>query len=1199
MATVNSVFHLENNVRMPLAPTSNFSSRVTDNNRCLGRENERRDDASASRIKVVVRVRPMIPEDTELGKRIGDEQKLLCTRVHPDGSGLSIVRPFYDDREFSFDQTHGPFDSQDDAYETIAADIVDDVLQGFNGTVMAYGQTGTGKTYSTFGSARFWENSSYDKDTHRDILAMSEGRQTLHQESGIIPRAVRHIFDFIDKNCSHTQFQVTISFIQIYMEKITDLLTESAPSPTAPNSSNNNNMSGGASTKPGLHIREDPKTGVFVSGATQQIVSSQVEVLQLIREAARSRATSSTAMNKTSSRSHVILQLLVEQRSLVSEGEQAQANKENSLVGVGGKQRGDAVKAKRGLLTIVDLAGSERLSKSGSEGLRMEEAKKINKSLSALGNVIHALTDRAKHVPYRDSKLTRILQESLGGNYKTTLIVTCSPDISNVDESISSLKFAQRAKSIKNVVKVNVTRSPAQLLAIIEQLKKQLEASQAENGLLRERLLQTGQSVDSTISSQPDLIQSHLIQHASSVIMRADTSTDTEDLDRIDIESMIKLHETERTTFMSESTELRDENRILRGQVDSMSRIISQFDEKFQNTFDKLLDSYCPVDSTSEATQSDHTKSLESDRKEIEKALPISWSVSGDSTDSIDPLEMLQRQIVKTNIVNQKLKHDKLVAEWKLSLLDSKENQIAIVMKEFSSKLKELEAQIQTQEQSTVEMIPSTPSVPQATSSDVGVGSNEHSGTQRQMTFASVKVDNSTVGACEGAVSKERSTSDEWISPRALQRRAFVSVTNIHEEVSNLGSGVNILVPSSSTEIPPAGSALGSIIDHDTTSRHSIESKIVSSMSNTSSDHPHRLAVLEPLPVEEPVVAVDERFAGVAVAESTAESGSGSGGLDLAQLVSVENMKRRERDMRISFSPKGSSSAIPDAASESASEGLTNEFIPPSPPVIHKLVRRRPLLYSPPALASQASDSESSSTIPDTSTTSVAPSIRLLAASAANQSMPDLLSVTPVKQRSSRILLPVSKRAAFSLERQSSSVSRVFETGNVSTSSSQSGCSSPLNSLSNETRALRESFENRMRSELTQLRNEINSLQIQLRCSERMRSESESELNRLHKKYADMKATNKSQKKTLQKQTEQIQRLQCERDLISESAEQFHMLFEDEISKADLVMREQALQWGQLMEAVELNFWHDLDVKQTHIDSLQKQLVDLAQPKRK
>ncbi|KAL0221104.1 hypothetical protein RCL1_000958 [Eukaryota sp. TZLM3-RCL] len=362
--------------------------------------------ADVNHIKVVVRVRPPIKEDYE--NEFGEPFKNVV-RVAPERSSMFLLSPAgTSEREFRFDKVFDSSSDQDDVYSTSSVAVVSDVLQGMNGAILAYGQTGTGKTFTIFGPGSDWE-----RPEERRTRRPASNDPPPFSQCGIVPRAILQVFDYIEANSTDTEFRVTVSFMQIYMETIMDLLDCS---------------------KVNLSIREDPKSGVFVDSLTQLQVDNPAQVLDHIREGAANRAISSTAMNKTSSRSHVILQLTIEQRS----------RSENGAV-------------RRGTLSIVDLAGSERVSKTGSDSTRLEEAKKINKSLSALGNVVQALTAASPttHIPFRDSKLTRLLSDSLGGNSKTCLVVCVGPAAFNYEETYSSLHFATRAMAVKNHAVIN------------------------------------------------------------------------------------------------------------------------------------------------------------------------------------------------------------------------------------------------------------------------------------------------------------------------------------------------------------------------------------------------------------------------------------------------------------------------------------------------------------------------------------------------------------------------------------------------------------------------------------------------------------------------------------------------------------------------------------------------------------------------
>eukprot|EP00698_Gefionella_okellyi_P000453 TRINITY_DN10409_c0_g1_i1.p1 TRINITY_DN10409_c0_g1~~TRINITY_DN10409_c0_g1_i1.p1 ORF type:complete len:471 (+),score=66.67 TRINITY_DN10409_c0_g1_i1:508-1920(+) len=323
----------------------------------------------------------------------------------------------------------------------VGSAIVQDVLDGFNGTIMAYGQTGSGKTFTIFGpdnNGAFSDGPRPGGDSYSYNAELFENPESW----GVIPRAVHQLFSHIEQQNKYTEFRVVVSFLQIYLETIHDLLDP---------------------RKTNLVIREDPKSGVFVDQLTQAPVTSASHLMQTIAAGARNRATSSTLMNKASSRSHVMLMLSVEQRQRLETGIR---------------------KVKRGVLTIVDLAGSERVSKSGSEGQRLEEAKKINKSLCALGNCVASLTDTsATHVPFRDSKLTRLLTDSLGGNSRMCLCANVGPAMRNFDETHSALLFAQRCMAVKNSAQIN----EADDFKSFSKLQARLCAMEGENSALLAR----------------------------------------------------------------------------------------------------------------------------------------------------------------------------------------------------------------------------------------------------------------------------------------------------------------------------------------------------------------------------------------------------------------------------------------------------------------------------------------------------------------------------------------------------------------------------------------------------------------------------------------------------------------------------------------------------------------------------------------
>lgn len=374
----------------------------------------------SSNIKVIARFRPL--NSAELAATAGTT---AASTIHNENEPFDQSAPvvFVDDatcsvkqQPFVFDRVFSTQSAQHDVFEYSLRQTVDDVMQGYNGTVLAYGQTGSGKTYTMMGP-------SIDDEVSR----------------GAIPRMVEYIFEKIHHSSQDIEYTVAVSYMEIYMEKIRDLLA------------------GNSATAQNLQIHEDKSRGIYVQGLRQEYVTSKEEVYVVMKQGSRARSVASTNMNSESSRSHAIFLVVVTQKNL-SNGSQ-----------------------KSGQLFLVDLAGSEKVNRTGAKGQTLEEAKQINKSLSSLGNVINALTDtKAKHVPYRDSKLTRILQESLGGNSRTSLIVNCSPASINVAETLSTLRFGVRAKTIRNRAKINSEPSPMELKQLLRQSKQRIAVLEAE-----------------------------------------------------------------------------------------------------------------------------------------------------------------------------------------------------------------------------------------------------------------------------------------------------------------------------------------------------------------------------------------------------------------------------------------------------------------------------------------------------------------------------------------------------------------------------------------------------------------------------------------------------------------------------------------------------------------------------------------------
>ena len=354
----------------------------------------------AGNIKVLCRFRP--PNTEEISSK-------LMNLEFNNNKSITVV-PSVENAaplEFTFDHVFSPESTQEDVFNIAAKPIIEDVLQGFNGTIFAYGQTASGKTHTMTG---------HDINDYASM--------------GIVPRMISTVFDKIESADENVEFAVKVSYSELYLEKINDLIEVD---------------------RKGLKIRQDRSRGVYISNLSEHYVASDYDVFELLRIGTENRQVNCNKMNSRSSRSHTIFSLVVTQN--------------NSL----------DMSARIGRLYLVDLAGSERVSKTGAEGQRMEELKAINKSLNALGQVINLLTDgRSTHIPYRDSKLTRILQDSLGGNSKTAIIITCSPALTNEFETISTLRFGFRAKAIKNKPKVNRELTMAELKLKIAKIEEEL-----------------------------------------------------------------------------------------------------------------------------------------------------------------------------------------------------------------------------------------------------------------------------------------------------------------------------------------------------------------------------------------------------------------------------------------------------------------------------------------------------------------------------------------------------------------------------------------------------------------------------------------------------------------------------------------------------------------------------------------------------
>lgn len=385
-------------------------------------------------VKVAVHIRPLIGEEKLQGCKD-------CVTVVKGKPQVQIGS-----HSFTFDHVYGNNASPSSSmFEECAAPLVDGLFQGYNATVLAYGQTGSGKTY-TMGTG------------YRDT-----------SQTGITPQVMNALFKKIETLKHQVDFQLHVSFIEILKEEVRDLLdiTSLGKSDTA----NGNAGKVTVPCKPLIQIRETSNGVITLAGSTEVSVSSLKEMAACLEQGSFSRATGSTNMNNQSSRSHAIFTITLEQMRKICPSHPA----ENGLIE---EMNEEYLCAK---LHLVDLAGSERAKRTGSDGLRFKEGVHINRGLLALGNVISALGDDKKrkegtHVPYRDSKLTRLLQDSLGGNSRTVMIACISPADINAEETLNTLKYANRARNIQN--KPIVNRDP--MSNEMKKMRQQLEYLQAE-----------------------------------------------------------------------------------------------------------------------------------------------------------------------------------------------------------------------------------------------------------------------------------------------------------------------------------------------------------------------------------------------------------------------------------------------------------------------------------------------------------------------------------------------------------------------------------------------------------------------------------------------------------------------------------------------------------------------------------------------
>ena len=364
-------------------------------------------------ILVAVRIRPLNQKEELISteETISVENKNTILLKDPNGyinpNNIRAKEQF-----LTFDYVFDKNETQENIFNNTTKFLINGVVNGYNSTVFAYGATGAGKTYTMLGN---------------------------DENPGIMIYTLKELFKEI-KSYPKREFKIKLWYLEIYNENIKDLLI---------NNSEN------------LELREDPIKGLIINGITEKETNSSEDILSLLKKGNKNRTIEETDSNETSSRSHAILQILVSYRE--------KENKINNINTINISNININNDIKFGKLSLIDLAGSERVSISGSKGMRLIEGGNINRSLLVLGNCINALCEsnikgNKPHIPYRDSKLTRLLKDSLGGNSRTVMIANVSPFIYNFYDTYNTLKYAERAKYIKNKINKNIINYNSQYL---------------------------------------------------------------------------------------------------------------------------------------------------------------------------------------------------------------------------------------------------------------------------------------------------------------------------------------------------------------------------------------------------------------------------------------------------------------------------------------------------------------------------------------------------------------------------------------------------------------------------------------------------------------------------------------------------------------------------------------------------------------
>uniref|UniRef100_A0A7S1AHC0 Kinesin-like protein n=1 Tax=Noctiluca scintillans TaxID=2966 RepID=A0A7S1AHC0_NOCSC len=517
-------------------------------------------------VKVVVRVRPLSSQEASNG-----QQKIVDMDL---ARGVALLqKPGGSEKEskdFTYDAVFDERVSQQAIFDETALEIVESVMDGFNGTIFAYGQTGAGKSHTMTGP---------------------EKGDPVHQ--GLIPRSFRHIFQAIETAGTNVQHLVRGSYLEIYNEEIRDLLSKNP--------------------KERCELKDHPNSGVYVKDLTAFVVKSVEEMNAVLANGLANRSVSSTNMNKESSRSHSIFTITVEQCALDAEGE--------------GHIR-------VGKLNMVDLAGSERQSKTGATGVQLKEATKINLSLSALGNVISALVDgRSQHIPYRDSKLTRLLQDSLGGNTKTVMVANIGPAESNFDESLSTLRYAYRAKSIKNKPRINEDPKDAMI-------------REFQDEIMRLKAALSDEPEESSMDALPEPLPPRIekkVEYVEKIVQKT-----------VEKEIIIEQGPTAEEVAAMES-KLREQNEELAREAERKRSEVTRHRDMVESEKKKL---FCEIDREEQNAMEEQKHRMEMQTKlaMMEQKMVAGKSVMEKAIEQEEELKRQQRELRKRMKIEEKLK---------------------------------------------------------------------------------------------------------------------------------------------------------------------------------------------------------------------------------------------------------------------------------------------------------------------------------------------------------------------------------------------------------------------------------------------------------------------------------------------------------------------------------------------------------------